>query len=107
MNVVYAIRRLEDAGFTHQQAARAVEVLRGEVSERVVTRDSAGQRTDLARLELAVEIAEMRRERTERLGALQMGVMNALMRQMYWMAAFLVALLVAVLGFGSAVIGKL
>jgi hypothetical protein len=56
MNVAHAIRRLEEAGFTHQQATGVVEVVQGEVIEKVATRDYVGEQIALVRKELAEQI---------------------------------------------------
>ena len=45
MNAAHAIRRLEEAGFSHQQATGVVEVVQGEVIDKVATRDY-GRRAD-------------------------------------------------------------
>jgi hypothetical protein len=50
------IRRLEEVGFTHQQATSVVEVIQGEVIENVATRDYVGEQTALIRMELAGSI---------------------------------------------------
>ena len=47
MNAAHAIRRLEEAGFTHQQATGVVEVVQGEVIEKVATREYVGEQTAL------------------------------------------------------------
>ena len=39
MDAAHAIRRPEEAGFSHQQATGVVEVVQGEVIERLATRD--------------------------------------------------------------------
>jgi small-conductance mechanosensitive channel len=165
MNAAHAIRRLEEAGFTHQQATGVVEVVQGEVLDTVATRDYVGEqialvRKDLAeqigavrheigtvrhelveqigavREELAEQIGAVREELAEQIGAVreelaaQIGavrhelavevgrlrtemadtrteLMRAINRQTFWMNGFLAALLVAVLGLGGVVIGKL
>ena len=158
MNAAHAIRRLEEACFTHQQATGVVEVVQGEVLATVATRDYVGEqialvRKDLAeqigavRQDLAREIGAVRQELTEQIGAVrhelteqigavrqelaeQIGgvrrelavevgrlraemadtrteLMRAINRQTFWMNGFLAALLVAVLGLGGVVIGKL
>jgi small-conductance mechanosensitive channel len=154
MNAAHAIRRLEEAGFTHQQATGVVEVVQGEVLDTVATRDYVGEqialvRKDLAeqigavrheigtvRHELVEQIGAVREELAEQIGAVreelaaQIGavrhelavevgrlrtemadtrteLMRAINRQTFWMNGFLAALLVAVLGLGGVVIGKL
>jgi small-conductance mechanosensitive channel len=165
MNAAHAIRRLEEAGFTRQQATGVVEVVQGEVLDTVATRDYVGEqialvRKDLAeqigavrheigtvrhelveqigalREELAEQIGAVREELAEQIGAVreelaaQIGavrhelavevgrlrtemadtrteLMRAINRQTFWMNGFLAALLVAVLGLGGVVIGKL
>jgi hypothetical protein len=49
MNAGHAIRRLEAPGFTHQQATGVVEVVQGEVIEKVATREFVGERIALVR----------------------------------------------------------
>jgi small-conductance mechanosensitive channel len=143
MNAAHAIRRLEEAGFTHQQATGVVEVVQGEVIEKVATRDYVGEQIALVRRELAEQIGAVRQELAEQIGAVrqelaeQIGavrrelateigsvrteigsvrteiadtraeLMQAINRQTFWMNGFLAALLVAVLGFGGVLIGKL
>jgi hypothetical protein len=60
MNAAHAIRRLEEAGFTHQQATGVVEVVQGEVIEKVATRDYVGEQTALVRKDLAEQIGAAR-----------------------------------------------
>ena len=154
MNAAHAIRRLEEAGFTHQQATGVVEVVQGEVIEKVATRDYVGEQIALVRKELAEQIGAVRQELAEQIGAVrqelaeqigavrqelaeQIGavrrelateigsvrteigsvrteiadtraeLMQAINRQTFWMNGFLAALLVAVLGFGGVLVGKL
>jgi hypothetical protein len=71
MNAAHAIRRLEEAGFTHQQATGVVEVVRGEVIENVATRDYVGEQIALVRQELAEQIGAVRRELVEQIGAVR------------------------------------
>ncbi len=136
MNAAHAIRRLEEAGFTHQQATGVVEVVAGEVIEKVATRDYVGEQIALVRKELAEQIGAVRQELAEQIGAVrqelaeQIGavrqelareagslraeiadsrteVMRAINRLTFWMNGFLAALLVAVLGIVGVLIGKL
>jgi small-conductance mechanosensitive channel len=136
MNAAHAIRRLEEAGFTHQQATGVVEVVQGEVLDTVATRDYVGEQIALVRKDLAEQIGAVRHELAEQIGAVreelaeQIGavrrelavevgglrteladtrteLMRAIDRQTFWMNGFLAALLVAVLGLGGVVIGKL
>ena len=136
MNAAHAIRRLEEAGFTHQQATGVVEVVQGEVLDTVATRDYVGEQIALVRKDLAEQIGAVREELAEQIGAVreelaeQIGtvrrelavevgrlrteladtrteLMRAINRQTFWMNGFLAALLVAVLGLGGVVIGKL
>jgi len=154
MNAAHAIRRLEEAGFSHQQATGVVEVVQGEVIETVATRDYVGEQVALVRQELAEQIGAVRRELAEQIGAVrqelaeqigavrqelaeQIGavrqeiaavrqelavetgrlrteiaetraeLMRAIHRHTVWMNGFLAALLVAVLGLGGILIGKL
>jgi len=136
MNAAHAIRRLEEAGFTHQQATGVVEVVQGEVLDTVATRDYVGEQIALVRKDLAEQIGAVREELAEQIGAVreelaeQIGAvrrelavevgrlrteladtrtepMRAINRQTFWMNGFLAALLVAVLGLGGVVIGKL
>ena len=132
MNAAHAIRRLEEAGFTHQQATGVVEVVQGEVIEKVATRDYVGGQIALVRKDLAEQIGAVRQELTEQIGAvrrelateigsirteiesvrteiadIRAELMQAINRQTFWMNGFLAALLVAVLGLGGVLIGKL
>jgi DNA-binding transcriptional MerR regulator len=129
MNAAHAIRRLEEAGFTHQQAAGVVEVVQGEVIEKVATRDYVGEQIALVRRELAEQIGAVRQELAEQIGAVrhdlaqeigsirqelarQIGdtraeLMGAINRLTFWMNGFLAALLVAVLGLYGILVGKL
>jgi small-conductance mechanosensitive channel len=136
MNAAHAIRRLEEAGFSHQQATGVVEVVQGEVIEKVATRDYVGEQIALVRKELAEQIGAVRRELAEQIGAVrqelaeQIGavrqelareagtirteiadtrteLMRAINRLTFWMNGFLAALLVAVLGLCGVLIGKL
>ncbi len=136
MNAAHAIRRLEEAGFSHQQATGVVEVVQGEVLDTVATRDYVGEQTALVRQELAEQIGAVRQELAEQIGAVrqelaeqigavrqelaeQIGavrreigdtrieLMRAINRQTVWMNGFLAALLVAVLGLAGVLVGKL
>jgi hypothetical protein len=129
MNAAHAIRRLEEAGFTHQQATGVVEVVQGEVIDKVATRDYVGEqvalvrkdfaeqigavRQDLAeqisavRQDLAKEAGAIRRELAQQIGALRGELLGAINRQTFWMNGLLVALLIAVLGLCGVLIGKL
>jgi hypothetical protein len=129
MNAAHAIRRLEEVGFTHQQATGVVEVIQGEVIEKVATRDYVGEQAALVRQELAEQIGAVRRELAEQIGAVrkelaeqigavrrelaeQIGatrseLMHAINRLTFWMNGFLAALLIAVLGMLGVLIGKL
>ena len=60
-----AIRRLEEAGFTHQQATGVVEVVQGEVIENVYV----GEQMALVRQELAEQVGAIRQELAEQIGA--------------------------------------
>jgi uncharacterized membrane protein YccC len=71
MNAAHAIRRLEEAGFTHQQATGVVEVVQGEVIEKVATRDYVGEQIALVRKELAEQIGAARQELAEQIGAVR------------------------------------
>jgi hypothetical protein len=113
-----ATRRLEEVGFTHQQATGVVEVIQGEVIEKVATRDYVGEQAALVRQELAEQIGAVRRELAEQIGAVrrelaeQIGatrseLMHAINRLTFWMNGFLAALLIAVLGMLGVLIGKL
>jgi hypothetical protein len=129
MNAAHAIRRLEEAGFTHQQATCVVEVVQGEVIESVATRDYVGEQIALVRRELAEQIGAVRQELAAQIGAVrhdlaqktgsirqergrQIGdtraeLMGAVNRLTFWMNGSLAALLVAVLGLCGILIGKL
>jgi hypothetical protein len=132
MNAAHAIRRLEEAGFTHQQATGVVEVVQGEVIEKVATRDYVGEQIALVRKELAEQIGAVRQELAEQIGAVRQEIgavrreltqetgslrveiaatrtelMGAINRLTFWMNGFLAALLVAVLGLCGVLIGKL
>ena len=118
MNAAHAIRRLEEAGFSHQQATGVVEVVQGEVIERLATRDYVGEQTALVRQELAEQIGAVRQELAKEAGSIrqelarQIGetrseLMRAINRLTFWMNGFLAALLVAVLGLCGILIGKL
>jgi small-conductance mechanosensitive channel len=125
MNAAHAIRRLEEAGFSHQQATGVVEVVQGEVIEKVATRDYVGEQIALVRKELAEQIGAVRRELAEQIGAVRQELareagsirteiadtrtelMQAINRLTFWMNGFLAALLVAVLGLCGVLIGKL
>ena len=71
MNAAHAIRRLEEAGFTHQQATGVVEVVQGEVIEKVATREYVGEQIALVRKELAEQIGAVRQELAEQIGAVR------------------------------------
>jgi small-conductance mechanosensitive channel len=82
MNAAQAIRRLEEAGFSHQQATGVVEVVQGEVIDKVATRDYVGEQIALVRKELAEHIgatradgareaASIRQELAEQIGAVR------------------------------------
>ena len=71
MNAAHAIRRLEEAGFTHQQATGVVEVVQGEVIEKVATRDYVGGQIALVRKDLAEQIGAVRQEIAEQIGAVR------------------------------------
>ena len=129
MNAAHAIRRLEEAGFSHQQATGVVAVVQGEVIERLATRDYVGEQTALVRQDLAEQIGSVRQELAEQIGAVrqelakeagsirqelarQIGetrteLMRAINRLTFWMNGCLAALLVAVLGLCGILIGKL
>lgn len=107
MNVAYAIGRLEAAGFTHEQATGVVEVMHGEISEILASRDRVGESTGLRLREPAERIGAVRREHASRIGLTKAELEQAIDRQICWMVGLLVAILVAVLGFGGAVISKL
>ena len=106
-----------------------VEVVQGEVIEKVATRDYVGEQIALVRKELAEQIGAVRQELAEQIGAVrqdlaqetgsirqelayQIGdtraeLMGAINRLTFWMSGFLAALLVAVLGLCGILIGKL
>ena len=125
MHAAQAIRRLEEAGFTHQQATGVVEVMQGEVLENVATRDYVGEQIALVRKDLAEQIGAVRQELAEQIGAVRhelaresgslrtevadarAEVMRAINRLAFWMNGFLAALLVAVLGVIGVLIGRL
>ena len=71
MNVGYAIGRLEEAGFSHQQATGVIEVIRGEVIDKVATREYVGEQIPLVRKELVDQIGAVRQELTEQIGAVR------------------------------------
>jgi len=71
MNAGYAIRRLEEAGFTRQQATGVVEVIQGEVIEKVATREYVGEQIALVRKDLAEQIGAVRQELSEQIGAVR------------------------------------
>ena len=71
MHAAQAIRRLEEAGFTHQQATGVVEVMQGEVLENVATRDYVGEQIALVRKDLAEQIGAVRQELAEQIGAVR------------------------------------
>jgi hypothetical protein len=71
MNAAHAIRHLEEAGFTHQQATGGVEVVQGEVIEKVATRDYVGEQIALVRKDLAEQIGAVRQELAEQIGAVR------------------------------------
>ena len=118
MNAAHAIRRLEEAGFSHQQATGVVEVIQGEVIENVATREYVGEQTALVRKELAEQIGAVRQELAQQIGAVRRELaeglsetrtelMRAINRLAFWMNGFLAALLIAVLGVLGVLIGKL
>ncbi len=113
MNAAHAVRRLEEAGFSHQQATGVVEVVQGEVINKVATRDYVGEQTALVRQELAEQIGAVRQELADQIAAVRreiaetVEVMRAINRQTVWMNGFLAALLVTVLGLAGVLIGKL
>ena len=124
MNAGYAIRRLEEAGFTRQQATGVVEVIQGEVIEKVATREYVGEQIALVRKDLAEQVGAVRQELSEQIGAVRQELasetrslraeiaetraelMRAINRLTFWMNGFLVALLVAVLGVLGVLIAK-
>ncbi len=71
MNAAHAIRRLEEAGFTHQQATGVVEVVQGEVMEKVATREYVGEQIALVRKDLAEQVGAVRQELAEQIGAVR------------------------------------
>ena len=71
MNAGYAIRRLEEAGFTRQQATGVVEVIQGEVIEKVATREYVGEQIALVRKDLAEQIGAVRQELAEQIVAVR------------------------------------
>jgi len=118
MNAAHAIRRLEEAGFTHQQATGVVEVVQGEVIANVATREYVGEQIALMRKDLAEQIGAVRQEFARETGSIrqelasQIGetrteLMRAINRLTFWMNGFLAALLFAVLGLCGILIGKL
>jgi hypothetical protein len=107
MNAARAIRRLEEVGFTHQQATGVVEVVQGEVIENVATRDYVGEQTALVRKELAEQIGAVRQALAEQIGATRTELLRAINRSTFGMNGFLAALLIAVLGMLGVLIGKL
>ena len=66
MNAAHAIRRLEEAGFSHQQATGVVEVIQGDVIDHLATRDYVGEQTALVRQELAYRSARSARSSPNR-----------------------------------------
>jgi small-conductance mechanosensitive channel len=68
MNAAHSIRRLEEAGFTHQQGCRRGH---SEVIENVATRDYVGAQIALVRKELAEQIGAVRQELAEQIGAVR------------------------------------
>ena len=125
MNAAHAIRPLEEAGFTHQQATGVVEVVQGEVIEKVATREYVGEQIALVRKDLVEQIGAVRQELAEQIGSVrqelarEMGsirteladtrteLMRAINRLTFWMNGFLAALLIAVLGLCGVLLGKL
>lgn len=108
MNAAPAIRRLEEAGFTHQQATGVA------VIDEVATREYVGEQIALVRKELAEQIGAVRRELAGEAGgiradlaSLKVELMQAINRLTFWMNGFLAAVLVAVLGLCGILIGKL
>jgi hypothetical protein len=116
-------------GSPTSKATGVVEVVQGEVIEKVATRDYVGEQIALVRKELAEQIGAVRQELAEQIGAVrqdlaqeagsirqelarQIGdtraeLMGAINRLTYWMNGFLAALLVAVLGLCGILIGQL
>jgi len=74
MNAAHAIRRLEEVGFTHQQATGVVEIIQGEVIEKVATRDYVGEQVALVRKDLAEQIALVRKDLAEQIGMVRQEV---------------------------------
>ena len=107
MNAAHAIRRLEEAGFIHQQATGVVEVVQGEVLENVATRDYVGEQIALVRKELTEQIGAVRQELASQIGETRTELMRAINYLTFWMNGFLAALLVAVLGLCGILIAKL
>jgi len=77
MNAAHAIRRLEEAGFTHQQATGVVEVVQGEVIEKVATREYVGEQIALVRKELAEQIGAVRQELAGEAGSIRAELASA------------------------------
>jgi small-conductance mechanosensitive channel len=71
MDAAHAIRRLEEAGFTHQQATGVVEVVQGEVIDKVATREYVGEQIALVRKDLAEQVGAVRQELAEQIGAVR------------------------------------
>jgi small-conductance mechanosensitive channel len=125
MYAAHAIRRLEEAGFTHQQATGVVEVVQGDVIEKVATREYVGEQIALVRKDLVEQIGAVRQELAEQIGSVrqelarEMGsirteladtrteLMRAINRLTFWMNGFFAALLIAVLGLCGVLLGKL
>jgi hypothetical protein len=107
MNAAHASRRLEEAGFSHQQATGVVEVIQGDLIEHVATRDYVGEQIGSVRQELAEQIGAVRRELAEGLSGTRTELMRAINRLAFCMNGFLAALLIAVLGVLGVLIGKL
>ena len=132
MNAAHAIRRLEEVGSTHQQATGVVEIIQGEVIEKVATRDYVGEQIGTVRQDLAEQIGALRQEigtvrqdLAEQIGAVRQELaaetasirtelahtrtelLHAINRLAFWMNGFLAAFLVAVLGICGVLIGKL
>ena len=106
MNAAQAIRRLEEAGFSHRQATGVIEVVPGEVIERLATRDCVGDQTALVRRG-SEQIGSVRQELARQIGETRTELMRAINRLTFWMNGFFAALLVAVLGLSGILIGKL
>jgi hypothetical protein len=112
-----------------------VEVIQGEVIEKVATRDYVGEQVALVRKEVTEQIGAMRQELAEQIGAMRQELtdpigavrheltretgslrveiaatrtelMGAINRLTFWMNGFLAALLVAVVGLCGVLIGK-